>query len=134
MSTLQTVSVDRFLTHSPETVWRALTEPALLAQWWAPNDIAPEVGREFTITFPDWGVQRCRVTAVDEPKFLAYTFSEGMLDSTITWTLVPEGDGTRLFLEHAGFDTDTPIGRRGFEGMSAGWPGVLARIDAALRA
>ena len=68
------------------------------------------------------------MTEVDEPRTLAYTFAEGVLDSTLTWTLVPEGTGTRLFLEHAGFDLDTPLGRTGFEGMGAGWPGVVARI------
>lgn len=33
-------------------------------------------------------------------------------DWTITWTLVPEGKGTRLFLVHDGFDGDNPFQRR----------------------
>lgn len=134
MSDLTSITVDQFLPHPPAVVWRSLTEPELLAKWWAPSDIAPVVGRAFTITFPDWGAQRCTVTAVDEPRSLAYTFSEGVLNSTITWTLEPEGTGTRLLLEHAGFDVDTPIGRTGFTGMSAGWPGVVARLGDELTA
>lgn len=134
MSDLKSITVDQFLPHPPAAVWRALTEPDLLEQWWAPSDIAPVVGRPFTITFPDWGVQRCTVTAVDEPRTLSYTFSEGILNSTITWSLEPEGAGTRLFLEHAGFDVDTPIGKTGFGGMSAGWPGVVARLGDVLAA
>jgi hypothetical protein len=46
--------------------------------------------------------------------------------------LEPEGEGTRLSLEHAGFDLDSPLGKTAFEGMGRGWPGVIARIDAAL--
>ncbi|WP_062465283.1 SRPBCC family protein [Demequina soli] len=134
MSTLKTIEVDQFLAHPPAVVWRALTDPALLESWWAPSDIVPEVGRAFTITFPDWGVQRCTVTAVDEPRTLAYTFSEGLLDSTITWTLVPEGAGTRLLLAHAGFDVDTPIGLTGFTGMGHGWPLVVAHLGTVLDA
>jgi uncharacterized protein YndB with AHSA1/START domain len=134
MTELKTVEAEQFLPHPPAAVWRALTEPQLLAQWWAPTDIAPVVGHAFSITFPDWGAQRCTVTAVDEPRVLAYTFSEGVLDSVITWSLNPEGAGTRLFLEHAGFDIDTPIGKTGFNGMGAGWPGVISRINGVIAA
>jgi uncharacterized protein YndB with AHSA1/START domain len=31
----------------PAHVWRALTEPELLAAWLMPNDIAPVVGHKF---------------------------------------------------------------------------------------
>lgn len=132
MTDLRTIDVDRFLPHPPAAVWRALTEPALVERWWGISDIVPVVGRSFTMTFPGWGAQRCTVIAADEPHVLSYTFGEGVLDSTITWTLEPEGTGTRLFLAHAGFDVDTPIGTTGFTGMGAGWPGVVARIDGVL--
>lgn len=54
------------------------------------------------------------------------------MDTTVTWTLEPEGDGTRLTLDHSGFDLDTPMGKAAFDGMGGGWPKVLPRIDAAL--
>jgi hypothetical protein len=42
--------------------------------------------------------------------------------------LEPEGSGTRLFLEHAGFDLDSPMGKAAFEGMGYGWPSVLKQL------
>lgn len=37
--------------------------------------------------------------------------------------------GTRLFLEHAGFDLDDPRHRKAFTNMSRGWAGtVLPRL------
>jgi hypothetical protein len=38
-----------------------------------------------------------------------------------TWRLEPEGGGTRLFVDHRGFDTDDDWQRAAFEAMSAGW-------------
>jgi hypothetical protein len=43
--------------------------------------------------------------------------------------LEPEGDGTRLFLEHAGFDPDSPLGQQALRGMGNGWPGLLRRME-----
>ena len=38
--------------HSPERVWRALTDPKALAAWLMPNDFAPVVGHRFTFRAP----------------------------------------------------------------------------------
>jgi uncharacterized protein YndB with AHSA1/START domain len=41
------------LAHSPELVWRALTERDLLGAWLLPNDIRPEVGARFSFKESD---------------------------------------------------------------------------------
>jgi uncharacterized protein YndB with AHSA1/START domain len=63
-----------------------------------------------------------------------YSFAPGTLDTTITWRLQAEGEGTRLSLEHKGFDLDSPLGKAAFQGMGGGWPTVLARIEPVLTA
>lgn len=133
MTDERTIEVDQFLSHSPATVWRALTEPDVMARWWAAGDIAPVVGHSFTLDMGGFGKQSCTVTRVDPQRLLAYTFSEGTLDSTLTWTLMPEGTGTRLFLAHSGLDVDSPLGRQAFKGMGSGWPGILAGMEQALQ-
>ncbi|WP_433348839.1 SRPBCC family protein [Microtetraspora malaysiensis] len=120
------------LAHPPAAVWTALTDPGLHARWWAGGDVRPVVGHRFTLDMGDWGVQPCEVTAVEPGRLLSYRFAEGSLDTTITWRLEQEGEGTRLFLEHTGFDLDTPAGKQAYRGMSVGWPQVLGRIDAVL--
>ncbi|HLI00391.1 MAG TPA: SRPBCC domain-containing protein [Acidimicrobiales bacterium] len=126
------IRCDQFVPRPPAEVWRALTQPDLLARWWAPGAIRPVVGHRFTLDMGPWGQQPCEVIAVEPGRLLAYTFADGTLDTTITWRVEPEGTGTRLFLEHKGFDMDSPAGRQAHEGMGAGWPTVLARIDGAL--
>lgn len=128
------IRCDQFLPHPPAVVWTALTDPDLLARWWAPGDVKPVVGHRFTLDMGGWGVQPCEVTAVDPERLLSIRFAEETLDTVITWRLEPEGTGTRLLLEHGGFDLDSPMGRQAYEGMGKGWPGVLARIDRALSA
>lgn len=129
-----TIHCDQFLSHPPARVWQALTDPELHARWWAAGDVRPVVGHRFTLDMGTWGAQPCEVLQVEPEKLLRYSFAEGSLDSTITWRLEPEGTGTRLFLEHSGFDLDSPLGRTAVEGMGRGWPGLLRRIDAALDA
>lgn len=134
MTETRVITCDQFLRHPPAEVWRALTEPGLLARWWVPGDIRPVVGHRFTLDMGKWGEQPCEVVAVELGELIAYTFGTGTLDTTITWRLVPEGTGTRLFLEHSGFDLDMPLGRLAYDGMGAGWPDVLDRIDGSLAA
>ncbi|MBV1849312.1 SRPBCC family protein [Catellatospora tritici] len=126
------IHCDQFLAHPPAKVWRALTEPELHARWWAAGDVRPVVGHRFTLDMGKWGQQPCEVLEVQPERLLRYSFAEGTLDNTITWRLVPEGTGTRLFLEQAGIDLDSPLGRSALEGMSRGWPGILRHLDTVL--
>lgn len=116
------IRVDQFVAATPETVWRTLTEPDLVARWWAAGEIAATVGHEFTLDMPGFGRQPCRVLEAEPPSRFVYTFTANW---TLTWTLRPEGRGTRLFLEHSGFDLDDTRMAAAFERMGPGWRDVV---------
>ena len=101
----RTIQCDQFIAHPPAAVWRVLTDPRLHAKWWAAGDVRPEVGHRFTLDMGSWGQQPCEVLEVE-----------------------PE----RLFLEHAGFDPDSPLAQKALIGMGNGWPGLLRRIGRCL--
>ncbi|GMU00940.1 SRPBCC domain-containing protein [Corallococcus caeni] len=126
------IQLDHVYAHPPAAVWKALTDPALHAKWWAAGDVRPVVGHRFTLDMGAWGQQPCEVLVVEPERLLKYSFATGTLDTTLTWRLTPEGTGTRLTLTHEGFNLDSPMGRRAFEGMKPGWPGLLARLGTAL--
>ena len=42
------IRTDSFFSSPPQKVWRALTDPELLASWLMPNDFEPRVGHQFT--------------------------------------------------------------------------------------
>jgi uncharacterized protein YndB with AHSA1/START domain len=122
------IRVEHFFPHPPRAVWKALTDPALHARWWAAGDVKPVVGHRFDLDMGQWGRQPCEVVEVDPERRLKYRFGIGTIDTTITWSLAAEGGGTRLLLVHEGFDPDSPLGRMAFEGMGAGWPKLVARM------
>ena len=132
------IRVDEFLPHPPARVWRALTDPDRLARWLMPNDFAPVVGHRFTFrtepvpgTSFD-GVVRCQVLDVLPERLLRISWaSSNGLDTTVTWRLEPEGAGTRLFLDHEGFDPDRPEDQLARKIMDGGWRSNVLR---ALRA
>jgi uncharacterized protein YndB with AHSA1/START domain len=101
---------ERFLRHSPERVWKALTDSKALSRWYLDNDFSPVVGHQFTFRpAPDMGFDGIlcgEVIRVDAPHQLVYTFHGGSMqgNTLVTWTLIPDDDGTRLLLQHTGFN------------------------------
>jgi uncharacterized protein YndB with AHSA1/START domain len=90
---------DTFLAHPPARVWRALTDPAQVSAWLMPTTFRAELGAPFELDTGKWGVIHCEVTALEPQLRLAYTWRNPPLDTTVTWRLEPEGEGTRLHLE-----------------------------------
>lgn len=132
MNALAIIQVDHWFPHAPAAVWKALTDPALHARWWAAGDVRPVVGHRFDLDMGKWGKQPCEVLEADPEKLLKYRFGTGTIDTTITWRLSAEGAGTRLRMTHEGFDMDSPMGRMAHDGMKDGWPKVVANLATAL--
>jgi uncharacterized protein YndB with AHSA1/START domain len=61
----RSVVVERELPHPPEKLWRALTQPHLIAEWLMKNDFAPVVGHRFNLRGEWGGVLDCEVLAVE---------------------------------------------------------------------
>jgi len=111
------------LHHSPEKVWRALTDPVLLAEWLLPVvGLELEPGRAFTLTAPPqpgWdGIVNCRLLAIEACRKLSYTWRVGDMDTVVTFTLTPTASGTRLSLVQSGFK---PEQKQNFGGARYGW-------------
>ena len=90
-----TLILVRELRHSPEKVWRALTDPAHLREW-APFEADGRldlVGAPVKLTWVGTGnVTEARVTQADAPRVLEF--------HSIRWELEAFAGGTRLTLWH----------------------------------
>jgi uncharacterized protein YndB with AHSA1/START domain len=128
----RTVVVEREFTHPPEKLWRALTQPHLIAEWLMANDFVPSVDHRFELK-ADWGTVACQVMAIEPHRSLSYSWAALGLDSVVTWTLTPTKTGTHLRMEQTGFGPDQT---RAYQGARYGWPKffdgleqTLARLD-----
>ena len=124
----RSVVVERQLAHPPEKIWRALTQPHLIAEWLMTSDFAPIVGHRFDFR-ADWGSVGCEVLEVEPNRTLSYTWAAMGLDSVVTWTLTPAGSGTLLRMEQAGFRADQ---EQAFQGAKYGWAKFLAALETVL--
>jgi uncharacterized protein YndB with AHSA1/START domain len=121
----RSVVVEREFGHAPEKLWRALTQPHLIAEWLMKNDFQPVLGHRFDLS-ANWGVVACRVTEVEPNRKLAYTWEALGLESVVTWTLTPSSSGTLLRMEQIGFRPDQ---EQAYQGAKFGWPRFLASME-----
>lgn len=122
------IVVEREVPFAPEKIWRALTQPHLIAEWLMKNDFQPKQGHRFTLS-ADWGGVDCEVRTVEPNRRLSYSWDTKDLRSVVTWTLVSTGAGTRLRMEQTGFRPDQ---QPYFRGAKAGWPRFLDGLEQVL--
>jgi uncharacterized protein YndB with AHSA1/START domain len=131
----KSIIVERTMPHSPEKIWRALTQSPMIAEWLMQNDFKPAVGHKFQFQakpVPGWkGITNCEVLEVDEPRKLVYSWGDGTesesgLKTKVTWTLTPTSNGTLVRMEHSGF---RPQDEGGYQAMGGGWPRIVERLE-----
>jgi uncharacterized protein YndB with AHSA1/START domain len=137
----QEIVVEDVFAHAPETIWKTLTDGALMARWlgMTPTGFEAVKGNRFTFkTTPagEWdGTIRCEVQEVIPNERLVYAWRGGdeantgygsQLDTVVTFTLSKAANGTRLTLVHAGFVL--PKNDTAYKNMSGGWKKVVGRI------
>jgi uncharacterized protein YndB with AHSA1/START domain len=122
-SQTESIAFEFDLHHMPEKVWRALTDPVLLAEWLLPVlDLKLEPGAAFTLKAPPqpgWdGKVNCRFLEIEAQRKLSYAWVVGDIDTVVTFTLTTTASGTRLSLVQSGFKPDQ---KKNFGGARYGW-------------
>jgi uncharacterized protein YndB with AHSA1/START domain len=129
--TLQTVDgrhllrFERRLAHSPERVWRAITEPDQLEKWFpAAVDVDLVTGGKMVFTFREKDVDSPdgQVTELDPPRVFAFDWGH----ENLRFELRPEGQGCVLVFTHRFED------RSGAARFAAGWHLCLDVLEAEL--
>ncbi|MEO5716049.1 MAG: SRPBCC domain-containing protein [Luteolibacter sp.] len=132
-----TIRKELLMPQPPEQVWRAITDSATLAEWMFPNDFEPHLGHHFTFRVPpnpkvgfEGLIVSCEVLECEPPRLLVFSWSAGgpVVNTRVSFRLEPDGDGTRLFFEHSGFDLSHSRGGQAFHGAEFGWAKMLGQL------
>jgi uncharacterized protein YndB with AHSA1/START domain len=109
------IRITRHYPHPPPMVWRAVTDPELVALWTStgrggrPEGFSPVVGTRFRFVgkpMPGWrGIVECEVLEASEPSLLRYSWvgDENGAPTQVTYRIEPHAGGTRFIFEHTGF-------------------------------
>ncbi|HEY1223859.1 MAG TPA: SRPBCC domain-containing protein [Brevundimonas sp.] len=131
----RSVVIERDFAHAPSKLWRALTQPHLIAEWLMRNDFQPTVGHRFNLT-GDWGgVLDCEVLELEPERRLAYSWDFAHEDpafdlrSVVTFTLTPTDAGVHLRMEQAGFRPDQ---KQATGGAMHGWRSFFDKLEGVL--
>lgn len=113
-----------------EKVWKVVATAEGISAWFMPNNFEPVEGFEFTLNAGPFGNSPCKVTLIDEPNRLSFTWGK---DWSLTFELVRQGNDTEFTLIHSGWTADqvTEFGEahdivRGR--MDKGWAGIVQKL------
>lgn len=125
----------RRLTHPPEAVWRALTDPGELVGWYMTKAVIEGRvgGRVDLIAGPSRLHVTGRILAWDPPRLLEHEWKVAPRpelptgeDAVIRWELRRDGEGTVLQLQHRNLNRQTALG------FAPGTHAFLDRLEAQL--
>lgn len=122
------VQLERWLGHSPEAVWKMLTDSGHLSQWLAPGSLDAREGGRVQLDFGNSGMPiDSTVVACRPGELLSYSWSSGdRPERPLSWALMPTEASTRLRLTLSLPENDlVPI-------ACAGWDAHLEMLVAAL--
>lgn len=134
------VEIGRFYAHSPDRLWRALTDPVQLEAWLMPSTGLddPQLGTQFVFTVPTDppGEIACKVLAIRPGRQVTMRWVDLRAQLPARWvldsTLHPQGHGTRLLLPHNGFNVSDRRQKMARNGMERMWKRALGQLDSVL--
>lgn len=123
--------MERRFAHQPEKVWRALTRPEELSQWYPfrVEELDLRLGGRIRFDDGQGGTLEAVITELEPPRVLAFTQDAGKVleregDNLLRFELRPDGDGCLLTFTHHFHDRP----RAGAN--AAGWDACLDALGA----
>ena len=129
------ISVERIFPHTPEKVWRALTDAQALGQWLMETDFEPEPGTAFKMWCDDGDggtdVYHCRLLSFEPPRRMVWSWvlqgREEDGETIVEFRIEAIDSGTRVVVTHSG-DREPDM----IERFKGGWAVKLDQLESVL--
>jgi uncharacterized protein YndB with AHSA1/START domain len=117
------------LSSSVDSVWNAISKQEEISKWFLSADFQAKKGYQYTFTSPkeDCSPIVGEVKSAD-PYTLIYTWIilGTEIETEVKWILEPNGNGTKLTLEHSGISNYGDVNAiKMFEDFNGGWDNCL---------
>ena len=127
------ITKEAVFNHSIDKVWNAISNAEEISTWFIKADFKAEKGFNYTFTASE---DKGCLTITGEvkesnPYKLVYTWivAETDVETTVSWTLEPTENGTKLLLEHSGISNyagETAVAM--FNSFSGGWADCISSL------
>ena len=115
-----------------ERVWQAVTDPAQIAQWFAPGTSFSQNGNKISVRIGETDMEVAVIELVDPPRQITTRNLPGM-SITTTYTLEEENGGTRFTVTETGFESLSEDARKErLDQDDKGWEMALENLKAFL--
>ncbi|MCR8635649.1 SRPBCC family protein [Paenibacillus radicis (ex Xue et al. 2023)] len=110
-----------------QKVWDTVSTSEGIAAWFMPNDFQPVLGYEFTLNADQFGISHCKVTELDPPNRLAFSWGQ---DWQVSFDLKDLEGKTEFTLIHSGWEagklTEFNMPHEAVrERMNQGWGSII---------
>lgn len=113
-----------------ERVWQAVTDPAQIAQWFAPGTSFTKKGNIISIHMGEMDIEVAMVDFIDPPRQVTTRQLPDKVIAT-TYTLEEENGGTRITVTESGLETLTEEARKQhLDQKRKGWELALENLKA----
>ncbi len=131
---MEKVTVERsiWIAAPRERVWQAVTDPAQIAQWFAPGTSFSQNGDTISVRTGETDMDVAIIESVDPPRRITTRNLPERLITT-TYTLEEENGGTRFTVTETGFEALSADARKErLDQNGKGWERVLENLKAYL--
>jgi len=113
-----------------ERVWQAVTDPAQIAQWFAPGTSFSQNGNKICVRIGEMDMEVALTELVDPPRQIT-TRNLPDRSMTTTYTLEEENGGTRFTVTETGFEAlPEDVRKEHLDQNGKGWETVLENLKA----